>query len=101
VAAPTSTFDLAIATGHEIPIEERDPREITHGFGRQTAPEGIKVYNPAFDVTPARLITAIICEKGIIKPVDREQIAAVVGASPAGKHQPGERQEQRQHGGDK
>ncbi|NUQ61061.1 MAG: S-methyl-5-thioribose-1-phosphate isomerase [Pirellulales bacterium] len=78
VAAPTSTFDPAIATGHEIPIEQRDPREITHGFGRQTAPEGIKVYNPAFDVTPARLITAIICEKGIIQPVSRERIAELV-----------------------
>ena len=81
VAAPTSTFDLSIATGHEIPIEERDPREITHGFGRQTAPEGVKVYNPAFDVTPARLITAIICEKGIIRPVNRERIAETVQGS--------------------
>ncbi len=80
VAAPTSTFDLAIATGHEIPIEERDPREITHGFGRRTAPEGVKVYNPAFDVTPARLIKAIICEKGVIEPVTREKISEVVGS---------------------
>ncbi len=54
IAAPTSTFDLSIASGGEIPIEQRDPREITHGFGRQTAPEGVKVYNPAFDVTPGR-----------------------------------------------
>ena len=53
---PTSTFDLSIAGGEQIPIEQRDPREITHGFGRQTAPDGIEVYNPAFDVTPARLI---------------------------------------------
>jgi methylthioribose-1-phosphate isomerase len=79
VAAPTSTFDLAIASGREIPIEERDPREVTHGFGRQTAPEGVKVYNPAFDVTPAELIAAIICERGIIRPVCRERIADVVG----------------------
>jgi len=78
VAAPSSTFDLSLATGDEIPIEERDPAEITHGFGRPTAPEGIRVYNPAFDVTPARLITAIICEKGVIRPVTREQIAAVL-----------------------
>jgi len=78
VAAPTSTFDLSIASGDEIPIEQRDPREITHGFGRQTAPEGVKVYNPAFDVTPASLIAAIICEKGVIQPVSREQISAVV-----------------------
>ncbi|MGD9719987.1 MAG: S-methyl-5-thioribose-1-phosphate isomerase [Pirellulales bacterium] len=78
VAAPTSTFDLAIADGDLIPIEQRDPREITHGFGRQTAPEGIGVYNPAFDVTPARLIKAIICERGVIEPVTQESIAAMV-----------------------
>jgi len=79
VAAPTSTFDLALPDGSEIPIEQRDPREITHGFGRQTAPDGIDVYNPAFDVTPARLIRAIVCERGVIEPVDRERIAAMVG----------------------
>lgn len=78
VAAPTSTFDLSLASGDEIPIEERDPREITHPFGRQTAPDGINVYNPAFDVTPARLITALICEKGVIQPVTPERIAEVV-----------------------
>lgn len=78
IAAPTSTFDLAISTGDEIPIEQRDPSEITHGFGRQTAPTGINVYNPAFDVTPARLIKAIICEHGLIEPVTKEQIAEVV-----------------------
>lgn len=81
VAAPSSTFDLSIASGAEIPIEQRDPREITHGFGRQTAPEGIKVYNPAFDVTPAELIAGIICERGVIRPVTRERIAEIVGAS--------------------
>ena len=69
VAAPVSTFDRSVATGEEIPIEQRDGREVTHGFGRQTAPEGIDVYNPAFDVTPARLIAAIICEHGIVRPV--------------------------------
>jgi methylthioribose-1-phosphate isomerase len=74
IAAPSSTFDLSISSGAEIPIEERDPREITHGFGRQTAPEGVQVYNPAFDVTPAELIAAIICEKGVIRPVNREEI---------------------------
>ena len=83
VAAPTSTFDLSIPSGRDIPIEQRDPREITHGFGRQTAPEGIKVYNPAFDVTPAELITAIVCERGIIRPVTCSQIAEVVGPSRA------------------
>jgi methylthioribose-1-phosphate isomerase len=74
VAAPSSTFDLSLASGDEIPIEQRDPREITHGFGRQTAPEGVKVYNPAFDVTPARLIRAIICEHGVIEPVAEQNI---------------------------
>ncbi len=54
VAAPSSTFDLSLPNGDGIPIEQRDPREITHGFGKQTAPDGVAVYNPAFDVTPAR-----------------------------------------------
>jgi methylthioribose-1-phosphate isomerase len=76
VAAPSSTFDLSIADGSAIPIEQRDPREITHGFGRQTAPDEIDVYNPAFDVTPAELIAGIITEKGIIRPVNRATIAA-------------------------
>jgi methylthioribose-1-phosphate isomerase len=78
VAAPTCTFDLSIAGGEQIPIEIRPAAEITHGMGRQTAPDGIDVYNPAFDVTPARLITAIICERGIIQPVTAGNIAAVV-----------------------
>ena len=68
VAGPTSTIDMAARTGDDIPIEERDEREITCGFGKRTAPEGIKVFNPAFDVTPNEYITAIITEKGIIRP---------------------------------
>jgi methylthioribose-1-phosphate isomerase len=79
VAAPSSTFDLSIASGESIAIEERDPREITHGFGRQTAPDGVAVFNPAFDVTPARLIHAIVTEKGIIRPVSEEAIRQVLG----------------------
>jgi methylthioribose-1-phosphate isomerase len=82
VAAPSSTFDLSLDRGDAIPIEQRDAREITHAFGRQTAPEGIGVYNPAFDVTPAHLIKAIVCERGLIEPVSRERIAEVLG--PAG-----------------
>ncbi|NLE37002.1 MAG: S-methyl-5-thioribose-1-phosphate isomerase [Pirellulaceae bacterium] len=78
IAAPTSTFDLDTPDGRDIPIEQRDPAEITHGFGRQTAPTGVKVYNPAFDVTPAELIRAIICEKGLIRPVTRERIHAML-----------------------
>ena len=75
IAAPSSTFDLSLPSGDAIPIEQRDSREITHGFGRQTAPDGVGVYNPAFDVTPARLIRAIICERGLISPVTTETIA--------------------------
>lgn len=82
VAAPTSTFDLSLASGDAIPIEQRDPREITHGFGLQTAPDGVKVYNPAFDVTPARLIRAIICERGVIEPVTNEGIERHVRGTP-------------------
>jgi methylthioribose-1-phosphate isomerase len=78
VAAPSSTFDLRIHTGAEIPIEQRDPREITHGLGKQIAPDGVRVYNPAFDVTPAELITAIITEKGVIQPVDEAAIRQVM-----------------------
>jgi methylthioribose-1-phosphate isomerase len=79
VAAPSSTFDLSIPDGSAIPIEQRDPREVTHGFGRQTAPEGIDVYNPAFDVTPAELIAGIITEKGVIRPVDGHAIRETLG----------------------
>jgi methylthioribose-1-phosphate isomerase len=81
VAAPSSTFDLRLKSGAEIPIEQRDAAEITHGFGRQTAPDGIKVYNPAFDVTPASLIAGIITEKGLIQPVAKSTIRALMGHS--------------------
>ncbi|WP_437205128.1 S-methyl-5-thioribose-1-phosphate isomerase [Planctomicrobium sp. SH664] len=74
VAAPSSTFDLAMPTGDSIPIEQRRPEEVTIPFGSQTAPDGIDVYNPAFDVTPAELITAIITERGIIRPVNRDSL---------------------------
>jgi methylthioribose-1-phosphate isomerase len=79
VAAPSTTFDLTIDSGEQIPIEQRSAEEITHGFGRQTAPAGVGVYNPAFDVTPARLITGIITERGVIEPVSRETIAQMIG----------------------
>src|SRR5262249_47306452 len=74
VAAPSSTFDLSLASGEAIPIEQRDSREVTHGLGKQSAPDGVKVYNPAFDVTPARLIAGIITEKGVISPVNAAEI---------------------------
>jgi len=68
VVAPSSTFDLAIEDGAQIPIEQRSKLEVTHIFGKPIAPSGIAVYNPAFDVTAHRLISAIITEEGIIKP---------------------------------
>jgi methylthioribose-1-phosphate isomerase len=79
IAAPSSTFDLSIKSGIEIPIEERASTEITHGFGRQTAPDHVEVYNPAFDVTPGHLITAIITERGIISPVSARTITDGLG----------------------
>lgn len=74
VAAPISTIDLETKTGADIPIEERDASEITEGFGKRTAPEGVKVFNPAFDVTPNELVTAIITEKGIINGNYQEEL---------------------------
>ena len=71
VAAPFSTIDFATESGPDIPIEERDPREVTNVLGKlPIAPEGVQVANPAFDVTPARYITAIITEKGAFRPQD-------------------------------
>lgn len=80
VAAPSSTFDLSLSTGDFIAIEHRDAREVTHGFGSATAPDGVAVYNPAFDVTPARLITGIITEHGVIQPVTEGAIRARLSA---------------------
>ncbi len=79
VAAPKSTFDLSLRSGEEIPIEQRDPKEVTCGFGKQTAPTGVDVYNPAFDVTPAKYITGIITEFGVISPVTEENVRKVLG----------------------
>lgn len=77
VAAPSSTFDMAIPDGSHIPIELRAAEEITDGFGKRTAPENVKTYSPAFDVTPNDLITAIVTEKGLIEPVNTESVATV------------------------
>lgn len=68
VAAPASTVDMSLATGAEITIEERHPDEVTAVFGREVAPRGVRVLNPAFDVTPHHLITAIITDRGVVKP---------------------------------
>jgi methylthioribose-1-phosphate isomerase len=80
VAAPTSSIDLSLATGAQIPIEQRDSREITQGMGKQTSPADVDVYNPAFDVTPADLVTAIITENGIARPPYEPALARLCGA---------------------
>lgn len=79
VAAPVSTLDLAIKSGEDIPIEERNAREVTHLQGLPIAPEGVKVRNPAFDVTPARYITGIITEKGVVQGDYEKALRALVG----------------------
>ena len=78
VAAPYSTFDLELSGGDDIPIEQRGSEEITNGFGRRTAPDDVKTYSPAFDVTPAELITAIITDRGVIKPVNEQNVREII-----------------------
>ncbi len=78
VAAPTSTIDLNLADGSQIPIEERDPLEVTHSGNTPLAPAGIAVRNPAFDITPAALVTAIITEQGVAQGNFKEQLATFV-----------------------
>jgi methylthioribose-1-phosphate isomerase len=78
VAAPISTIDLTLNDGSAIPIEERDSREVTHVGEVSLAPAGFAVYNPAFDVTPASLITAIITERGVAQPPTRQSVADLV-----------------------
>ncbi len=77
VAAPFSTVDLATPDGSKIPIEQRSSKEVTHLAGKQIAPDGIKVENPAFDVTPAKYITAIITERGIAQAPYAESLKAL------------------------
>jgi methylthioribose-1-phosphate isomerase len=78
VAAPVSTVDLSLPTGEQIPIEERDPREVTHIRNQRLAPEGVPVRNPAFDVTPADLIAAIITDRGVARPPYTESLRRIV-----------------------
>ena len=78
VAAPLSTFDPGIPNGSAIPIEERAAEEVTGFRGTRWAPQGVSVRNPAFDVTPAELITAIVCERGVIREPNRERIQALI-----------------------
>jgi methylthioribose-1-phosphate isomerase len=80
VAAPWSTLDLATAHGDEIPIEQRNAREVTHANGKQMTPHGVGIENPAFDVTPAKYVTAIITERGVLKAPYGESIAAMANA---------------------
>jgi len=82
IAAPSSTFDLDIRSGDEIPIEQRDPGEVMGFAGVQTAPTGVAVYNPAFDVTEAKDIAAIITEKGVIERPDADSIRRLLGTRP-------------------
>jgi methylthioribose-1-phosphate isomerase len=84
VAAPISTLDLGCARGEQIPIEERPPREVSHVFERQVAPSGVKIANPAFDVTPSELITAIVTERGVA----RQPLGRTLGRLASGAVQP-------------
>jgi methylthioribose-1-phosphate isomerase len=82
VVAPVSTIDLATPSGDHIPIEERPAEEVTHHAGRRLAPEGIAVRNPAFDVTPHRFVTAIVCERGVARPPYVESLRALAEGRP-------------------
>ncbi len=83
VAAPWSTLDLATAHGDQIPIEQRSPREVTHSNGKQMTPHGVGIENPAFDVTPAKYVTAIITERGVLKAPYGESIREMAMAHAA------------------
>jgi methylthioribose-1-phosphate isomerase len=81
VAAPFNTIDLNTTTGEGIPIEQRDPREVTHSNGRQMTPDGVGIENPAFDVTPAKYIAAIITERGVLRAPFEASIRAMAALS--------------------
>jgi methylthioribose-1-phosphate isomerase len=78
VAAPTSTVDLRARSGREIPIEQRSPSEVTHLAGARVAAEGVEVFNPAFDVTPARYIAAIVTERGVARAPFDQSLSALL-----------------------
>jgi len=78
VAAPLSSFDAKLADGSRIAIEERGADEVTGYRGTRWAPEGVAVRNPAFDITPAELITGIVCEKGVVLAPDRKKLQALM-----------------------
>jgi methylthioribose-1-phosphate isomerase len=77
VAAPWSTIDLATPTGESIPIEERSPTEVTHHGGKKLTPNGVLICNPAFDVTPAKYVTAIVTERGVLRAPYTESLQAM------------------------
>jgi methylthioribose-1-phosphate isomerase len=81
VAAPLSSIDLTCACGDDIPIEQRSPKELTEFAGKPVAPKGVEVFNPAFDITPAELVTAIITERGVAYPPFRESLSALKRAT--------------------
>jgi methylthioribose-1-phosphate isomerase len=80
VAAPVSTLDLKAVTGREIPIEERGAEEVTHVKGQRVAAEGVHVFNPAFDVTPAKYIAAIVTERGVARAPYEVSLPALLGS---------------------
>jgi methylthioribose-1-phosphate isomerase len=81
VAAPWSTVDLETPDGNAIPIEQRSPKEVTHLAGKQIAPDGVKVENPAFDVTPSKYVTAIITERGVARAPYQETLSTLAEAA--------------------
>jgi methylthioribose-1-phosphate isomerase len=81
VVAPTSTIDLSVARGEDIPIEERPPDEVLRLAGVDVAPHGVHAAHPAFDVTPARLVTAIVTERGVLRPPYARSLAEAVQAT--------------------
>jgi methylthioribose-1-phosphate isomerase len=80
VAAPISTIDPACPNGDMIPIEQRDAKEVTHIAGKQMVPDGVSIENPAFDVTPAKYVTAIVTERGIAREPYRESLQRLADA---------------------
>jgi methylthioribose-1-phosphate isomerase len=81
VAAPWSTVDLETPDGNAIPIEQRSPKEVTHLAGKQIAPDGVKVENPAFDVTPSKYVAAIITERGVARAPYQESLSTLAEAA--------------------
>jgi len=84
-AVPSTTLDLSLPSGDLVPIEERDAREVTHVLGQRVAPEGVDVFNPAFDVTPARYVAALITERGVLRPPLDQALRAFLAPAATGR----------------